>query len=179
MVRKPYCVFNIIYITFWSPNLIWRRAFLETFILHKNKRISSLWLVLFVPEVFTGRPNSHWIAWWSCLSIISYTLSPWIRRSSCKRELIICGLFPLTDLSNKTFQDCGLKEVRSKRRLRMFDGPRMIDWLHCTILYSSKFLCRHYLNRIVMYIKDRLMVGGVTNILIRVKLPSHWSWWQS
>lgn len=69
----------IVVITFWSPNRICLRAFLETFIRHKNIRLhpwssAEVWLL----------DSSVCTAWWSCLSIMSYTLSPCMRRSSCK-----------------------------------------------------------------------------------------------
>lgn len=99
--------------TFWSPKRIWRRAFRLTFIRHKNIRCSPSKPVAFIgdaddelwwwwwwwrwcgccwwwwwdPELVaccgTLRLSSAWIDPWSCLSIISYTESPWINRSSC------------------------------------------------------------------------------------------------
>ena len=71
--------------TFWSPNLIWRRALRETFIRHR--KICFLFLVLF-GKLSLGEVGSSlsfrwtWRVGWSCLSTISYILSPWIRRSS-------------------------------------------------------------------------------------------------
>jgi len=64
--------------TFWSPKRICRRAFLETFIRQRNIRSSS-------PGPVALRTSSVWIAWWSCLSMMSYTLSPCISKSSCNK----------------------------------------------------------------------------------------------
>lgn len=66
-------------LTFWSPNLICLRAFLETFIRQRKSRLSSPW-------VGALRTSSVWMAWWSCLSIMSYTLSPCISKSSWKHK---------------------------------------------------------------------------------------------
>lgn len=51
-------------LTFWSPNLIWRRALRETFMRHRNIRSSSV-------GDTDPRINSDWAAWWSCLSMMS------------------------------------------------------------------------------------------------------------
>lgn len=79
-------------LTFWSPNLICRRAFRLTFMRHKNIRCSPSKLDIGEwwdpdPVVCCGilRLNSACIEPWSCLSMISYTESPWISRSSCER----------------------------------------------------------------------------------------------
>lgn len=88
--RSCCCVF-----TFWSPKRIWRRAFRLTFIRHRNIRCSPSKPVAFKDELWwwdpelvvccgTLRLSSACIDPWSCLSIISYTESPWINRSSCK-----------------------------------------------------------------------------------------------
>lgn len=76
--------------TFWSPNRICRRALRLTFMRHKNIRCSpskvggEAW---WDPDCCgTLRPNSAWIDPWSCLSIISYTESPCISKSSYKAE---------------------------------------------------------------------------------------------
>lgn len=95
-------------LTFWSPNRIWRRAFRLTFIRQRNMRCSPSRSVA-VGELCPGEwwrwlwwfrwcwwwwlcswpcgtllLSSDWIELWSCLSIISYTESPWMSRSSYK-----------------------------------------------------------------------------------------------
>ena len=85
--------------TFWSPKRICLRAFLETFILHRKILFSPGSVELLgesespplvaelEPElVLIWRPliSSDWIEAWSCLSMMAYTLSPWINKSSWK-----------------------------------------------------------------------------------------------
>ena len=81
--------------TFWSPNRICLRALRETFMRQRKMRASSAgvttaWgpamFALLPPPLPGGRPSSFWTFWWSCLSIISYTLSPWISKSSCENK---------------------------------------------------------------------------------------------
>lgn len=81
-------------LAFWSPKRIWRRALRLTFIRHRNMRCSPSRLgtvvvaVLVLANRWPGcggmfRLSSAWTAAWSCLSMISYTESPWMSRSSC------------------------------------------------------------------------------------------------
>ena len=81
--------------TFWSPNRICLRALRETFMRQRKMRASSAGVTTaWGPAMFAllpaplpgGRPSSFWTFWWSCLSIISYTLSPWISKSSCENK---------------------------------------------------------------------------------------------
>ena len=73
--------------TFWSPNRICRRALRDTFMRHRKRRESSPTAegpgTAEAAPAAGGRLISLCTAWWSCLSMMSYTLSPWISRSSC------------------------------------------------------------------------------------------------
>lgn len=76
-------------LTFWSPKRICRRAFRLTFIRQRKirsspSRLDIAWWCDADPVACCGtlRPSSAWIDPWSCLSMMSYTESPWISRSS-------------------------------------------------------------------------------------------------
>jgi len=78
---------GIVQQTFWSPNRICRRALRDTFMRHRKRRESSPTAegpgTAEAAPAAGGRLISLCTAWWSCLSMMSYTLSPWISRSSC------------------------------------------------------------------------------------------------
>jgi len=88
-------------LTFWSPNRICLRAFLETFIRQRNSRVSS-------PGGFWGLEflrSSAWTVPWSALSIMSYTESPWISRSSWNTQRPLNNTLGPQALRQKSFQN--------------------------------------------------------------------------